>query len=88
MLNFKKIELYETKNTYYVYTQDWDLIGMGSSIVISERLMHAIKETFIDDEWFSKINSRVIMGCQPGDNLNELLDQYNIPHGIPKEPNI
>ena len=67
----KKLRFYSTKESHYVYEKPYDLLGLETTIVISEDLKKALEENFPGKDLYfeSKNMVDVVTGYQPGEEL-------------------
>ena len=68
----KKLRGYLTEHPYYVYKESHDIIGMGTSMVISKNLKEALELAFPNEEWYDKRNEegiKIVRDYQPGEEL-------------------
>ena len=66
-----KMAIYEAKNSHYVYEEPFDLIWMGTTMMISEDLKKALDENFPEQELYLEFPNiiDVVTDYQPGEEL-------------------
>ena len=67
----EKLRDYRSNEPYYVYKEDYDLMGFDTTMIISENLKRALDEHFPKKNLYfeSKNIVDVVTGYQPGDEL-------------------
>ena len=68
----EKFSKYRSKEPYYIFTEPFDLIWMGTSMFISKDLKEALDKAFPNKQWYYERDEEgidIITGYQPGEEL-------------------
>ena len=69
---WEKIRDYRVKHSYFVFEKAYDLLPLGTEILISNELKIALNNNFPEMQWFFKREEDavdVVTGYQPGEEL-------------------
>ena len=69
---WKKIRDYRTHQPFFVFNEPYDLLWMGTEMLISDELKEALDKAFPNKKWYYEREDddiKVITGYQPGEEL-------------------